>query len=323
LETTLKAEQQSILFLNRRGFSPSVRCSSCGHLLSCPDCSVAMTFHKGRHSDLRCHYCDRRTQMPTTCEACKSTALVLEGLGTEKLEESIAEAFPTARVARLDRDVAHSGDDVEAIMGRMRRREIDILVGTQMVTKGHDLPDVTLVGVVNADAAISIPDFRSAERAFQLLVQVAGRAGRAEKRGRVLVQTYTPAHHAITLAAEHDVDGFIERELEDRRELFYPPFSRAVLLRVDAVDEHAAKSVAMNLADVARAEIENRKSRVDVVGPAPAPIARIRGRFRFRVMLRSADRQELRAAITAILRAAEGVSSSIGVQIDVDPVQLL
>ena len=223
IEDALAAREQVILFLNRRGFSPSVRCEACGVMATCGACSVALTFHKRAGNVVRCHYCDYEAPLPSRCEKCGvDDALVLEGLGTEKLEETLAQAFPGARVARLDRDVA-SGRNVEALLDRVRAREVDILVGTQMVTKGHDLPNVTLVGVINADAALSIPDFRAAERGFQLLVQVAGRAGRGDAPGRVLVQTWDPECPAVALAARHDVDGFLERELADRRELGCPP----------------------------------------------------------------------------------------------------
>ena len=180
IEQTLAAKEQTILFLNRRGFAPSIRCEGCGELASCPNCTVALTFH--RQGGMRCHWCDYQAAMPAKCKKCGSDRIALEGLGTEKLEETLAVAFPNARIARLDRDVA-SGKQVEKILARVREREVDLLVGTQMVTKGHDLPHVTLVGVINADAALSIPDFRASERAFQLLVQVAGRAGRGDVTG--------------------------------------------------------------------------------------------------------------------------------------------
>ena len=323
IEKALLAKGQIILFLNRRGFSPSVRCEACGDLVSCPDCSVAMTFHKGKRSELRCHYCDRRTLMPQTCAKCGKAALSLEGLGTEKLEETLSAAFPQAKVARLDRDVAQSADKVEAIMGAMRRREIDILVGTQMVTKGHDLPDVTLVGVINADAAISMPDFRAGERAFQLLVQVAGRAGRGERAGRVLVQTYDPSHHAIIHAAHHDVDAFVSQELKDREELFYPPYSRSALIRVDGPEESAVKAAATMLATAASEAVAKGGISLEVKGPAPAPVLRIRGRFRYRVLLHAKERSALRAVIMVIRAKMSELPRAIGIQIDVDPMQLL
>ncbi|HKQ69353.1 MAG TPA: primosomal protein N', partial [Polyangiaceae bacterium] len=241
IEKTVAAGEQTILFLNRRGFAPSVICDRCGHILRCKSCSVALTFHRGR--GLVCHYCDFACPLPPACAECSRGKLVLEGLGTEKLEEAIAAAFPDAKIARLDRDVA-SGAKAEAVIERVRSGEVDILVGTQMVTKGHDLPRVTLVGVINADAAISMPDYRAAERAFQLLVQVAGRAGRSDKLGTVLVQTRDPEHPAIVFASRHDVPGFLERELADRSELGYPPFSRLALVRVDGEDEDRTSETA-------------------------------------------------------------------------------
>jgi len=329
LEATLAAREQAILFLNRRGFSPAVRCEACGELCSCPSCSVALTFHKRHGEKLRCHYCDYEMLLPERCAKCRSPALALEGLGTEKLEETLANAFPAAKVARLDRDVA-SGRTVETVLARMRAREIDVLVGTQMVTKGHDLPHVTLVGVINADAALSLPDFRAAERAFHLLVQVAGRAGRGDVPGRVLIQTYTPDHPAIVHAVRHDVNSFIEHELRDRRELGYPPFSRVALIRVDHPDESTAREACAALAHVARQaadggarDSERRDARVSILGPAPAPLARLRQRFRFRVMLRSTDRALLRRTLLAVERARGQVGRGVRTAIDIDPVQLL
>ncbi len=319
LEDTLARKEQAILFLNRRGFSPSVRCEACGKLETCPQCSVSLTFHKSLGGSLRCHYCEHTTTLAAKCRACGAPALVLEGLGTEKLEETLAVAFPEARVARLDRDVA-SGRAIEKVLAAVRAREVDILVGTQMVTKGHDLPHVTLVGVINADAALSLPDFRATERAFQLLVQVAGRAGRGDAPGRVLIQTYDPEHIAIAFALRHDVDGFIERELADRKQLGYPPHARVILVRVEGPDEQRTKEVARALADHARSVAE---SGVLVLGPAPAPLARLRAKWRFRVMMRSDDRAALRRAAVAVARHTRAAPRSVRIMIDVDPVQLL
>jgi primosomal protein N' (replication factor Y) (superfamily II helicase) len=329
IEAALDAHEQVILFLNRRGFAPSVRCEACGKVAACADCSVALTFHKrslaapgGLAGVVRCHYCDYEAPLWARCSACGAEALALEGVGTEKLEETLTAAFPGARVARLDRDVA-TGKKVETLLARVRAREVDILVGTQMVTKGHDLPNVTLVGVVNADAALSMPDFRASERTFQLLVQVAGRAGRGDVPGRVVVQTWDPEHPAVTLAARHDVDAFLERELADRRELGYPPISKAALVRVDAIDQAEARGAGAALAAVARGCAPVKAGDVLVQGPAPAPIARIRNRWRFRVMLRAADRGPLRATLGAVDRARESLPRSVRASIDVDPVQLL
>jgi primosomal protein N' (replication factor Y) len=321
IESALRAREQTIVFLNRRGFSPSVLCQACGQTATCKACSVALTFHKAS-STVRCHYCDFQAPLPARCPACDAEALALEGLGTEKLEETLAHAFPQARVARLDRDVA-SGKQIEAILARVRAREVDILVGTQMVTKGHDLPNVTLVGVVNADAALGIPDYRAAERAFQLLVQVAGRAGRGDVPGRVIVQTWDPEHPAIALAVRHDVDAFLTRELADRRELAYPPHTRAALVRVDAEEEAAAQGACAELARVAQSSEPVQRGIVRVLGPAPAPIARVRNRFRFRIMLRAVERAPLRAVLGVIDRARQTLAREVRASIDVDPVQLL
>ena len=323
IEQTLAAKQQTILFLNRRGFAPSIRCEGCGELASCPHCTVALTLHKKKGGTMRCHWCDYESALPTRCKKCDSDRIALEGLGTEKLEETLNAAFPEAKIARLDRDVA-TGKQIEKVLDRVRSREVDILVGTQMVTKGHDLPFVTLVGVINADAALSIPDFRASERAFQLLVQVAGRAGRGDTPGRVLVQTYDPEHHAIKFAARHDVNGFIERELRDRKELSYPPFSRMAMIRVDGLDEQEAQAATAVLASAARAAARTgERGAVTVLGPTPAPIAKVRNRFRFRVMLRSTSREHLRRATLAIHTATGQLPRAVRVAIDIDPVGLL
>ena len=319
LEEVLAKKEQAILFLNRRGFAPSVRCEACGNLHACPSCSVALTFHKREGGVVRCHYCGYGRPLGLGCGKCGANALVLEGLGTEKLEETLRAAFPTARIARLDRDVA-SGKGIEKVIDRVRTGEVDILVGTQMVTKGHDLPNVTLVGVINADAALSIPDFRASERAFQLLVQVAGRAGRGDLPGKVLVQTYDPDHPAIVFAATHDVDGFLEREIEGRRELGYPPFSRIALVRVEAIHEADAKSASDALSVVARRVAAGG---VEVLGPAPAPLARLRNRFRYRIMLRGKDRRALRSILGVLEREASVLPRSVRVLFDIDPMQLL
>jgi primosomal protein N' (replication factor Y) len=319
IERTLAAGEQTILFLNRRGFAPSVRCNTCGKALECPSCSVALTFHK--RGKLICHYCEYESLMPSACPKCSTPSLTLDGLGTEKLEDTLRTAFPAARIGRLDRDVG-AGKKGEAIIEKVRRGELDILVGTQMVTKGHDLPNVTLVGVINADAALSIPDFRATERGFQLMVQVAGRAGRGDRPGLVLVQTYNPEHPALTFTQKHDVSGFIARELADRRELGYPPYSRLVLLRVDAVDESVAREACARVAEIARRAAEQAIA-LQVIGPAPAPLERLRGRYRFRVLLRSTERRALRYGVACVEANRAHLPRAARLSIDVDPVQLL
>lgn len=317
LESVLAAEEQAILFLNRRGFAPAIICEACGVNAECPSCSVALTYHRRGGGRWQCHYCDFHCPPRTTCARCGSSRLSHEGIGTERVEHALGTAFPSARIARLDRDVA-AGAKSERILDRVRRREVDILVGTQMVTKGHDLPVVTLVGVLNADSALSMPDFRAAERTFQLLVQVAGRAGRGEKPGTVIIQTRQPEHAAVSFAAKHRVEEFVERELHDRRELGYPPFSRLALIRVDAVDEAKARSEAMRVAGIAR---EASGPEVAILGPAPAPIARLRNRYRFGIMLRARARKLLRPPLLAVARAP--VDRRVRVAIDVDPDSML
>ncbi len=316
LEQTLGAKEQAILFLNRRGFAPSIVCEDCGEVQSCDSCSVALTYHRARER-LVCHYCDFSAPMIRVCGECKSDAISQEGAGTERIETALAELFPEARIGRLDRDVA-AGMKSEKILDKMRRHEIDILVGTQMVTKGHDLPQVTLVGVLNADAALSMPDFRASERTFHLLVQVAGRAGRGDSPGKVLIQTRTPEHAAITFASRHDVSGFIDRELDDRRELGYPPFSHLALIRFDSMDESTARIAAEKVSRVARKAADRG---VEILGPAAAPLTRLRGRWRFRFMLRARDRRLLRKPLLAIARCE--ADRRVRVALDVDPVSML
>ncbi len=316
LERTLEQRGQAILFLNRRGFSPSLICEECGKVSECPNCSVALTLHRSGGERAVCHYCDY-VRATRTCGECKSDRLSEEGAGTERIEAALGTLFPDARVARLDRDVA-AGAKSARVLDRMRRGEVDILVGTQMVTKGHDLPNVTLVGVLNADAALSMPDFRAAERSFHLLVQVAGRAGRGEQPGRVLIQSRQPDHPAIRYARLHDVAGFIEAELLLREELGYPPFTRLALVRFDAVDEPRVRGEAEKLARVA---VRAAPPGVQILGPAPAPIARLRNRFRYRFMVRARERAGLRTALLAVVRAP--LDHRVRMAVDVDPVNML
>jgi primosomal protein N' (replication factor Y) len=316
LEGVLGRREQAILFLNRRGFAPSLVCDGCGAIAECPNCSVALTLHLAHGERLRCHYCDYSTTR-ARCSKCGKETLSQEGSGTERIETLLRESFPEARVGRLDRDVA-AGLKSQAVLDRMRARELDILVGTQMVTKGHDLPAVTLVGVLNADAALSMPDYQAAERTFQLLVQVAGRAGRSESPGTVYIQTRNPEHPAVAAAARHDVARFVEAELGARRELGYPPYSRIALVRIDSPDVRAARSTAQSLAALAR---KAAPSGTEILGPAEAPIARIRGRFRFRFLVRSPTRAGVRAVLFALADARGNWRSRV--TLDVDPVSML
>jgi primosomal protein N' (replication factor Y) len=318
---TLAAGEQVILFLNRRGFSPLVLCRACGNVLRCGQCAVAMTYHRSRDR-MACHYCGRDEAPPAVCPVCARPRLERLGTGTERVETLARELFPGARVARLDRDTAGGpgGAGLERVLAAVQAREVDVLVGTQMVTKGHDFEGVTLVGVLLPDQGMHMPDFRAAERTFQLLEQVAGRAGRADRPGRVIVQTYTPDHPAVAALPAHDYEGFVRGELARRREAGYPPFARMVALRLEGADGAEVRRAAVLAAERARAA----GGAVKVRGPAEAPIPFLRGQVRWQVWLAALEGAS-RTALAAAARAAAGVPLAAGVRlaVDVDPQSVL
>ena len=317
LRTCLDDGHQAILFLNRRGFAPSIRCGTCGALAECPACSVALTEHRGQGL-LRCHYCDFHRPLSVPCGSCGGVEVERLGVGTEQLEKAVEEAFPNARVARLDRDTA-SKDGVETVLGRLRGGEVDVLVGTQMVTKGHDIAGVTLVGVALADQSLAFPDFRAAERTFQLLAQVAGRAGRADSPGKVVLQTFQPDHPAIRLAALHDYESFFAEEIAARRDVGYPPFERLVSVRVHAGAEERARRATHQLADAARTHRAVLDGIVQVLGPAPAPLTRLRGRYHYRLLLKSPDRKLLRSVAALLAARIDQGLPPAHANLDIDP----
>jgi primosomal protein N' (replication factor Y) len=317
IEVALHAGEQVILFLNRRGFDTFVMCTACGHAFRCRRCSVSLTYHRFRER-LMCHYCAHEEALPHICPQCEvPDSISRRGFGTEKIADAVAGRFPSARVERLDRDVA-SGSSVQAVLGRVARREGDILVGTQMVTKGHDFPGVTLVGVLCADTGLSLPDFRASERTFQLLTQVAGRAGRGDKPGKVLIQTYKCESPAIAAAATHDFDSFFAGEVGDREDLGYPPFGYLVAIRIDGQDASTVIRQSRKIADVARKVSEA----VSVLGPAEAPLAKLKGRTRWHLWLRAGDRQQLRKTVRQVIASVEPAPGA-RIAIDVDPVSAL
>jgi primosomal protein N' (replication factor Y) len=319
VKETVGRGEQVILFLNRRGFAPLVLCRACGKSIRCKDCAVSLTFHRGRGL-LVCHYCGASARLPTICPACKEPRLEQLGIGTERVETVVREYLPEARVARLDRDTVGANRDreLERALDQMHRREVDILVGTQMVTKGHDFAGVTLVGVLLPDQGMNLPDFRASERTFQLLEQVAGRAGRADLPGRVLIQTYAPQHPAVAALPTHDYEGFVQTELARREETFYPPFSRLVAIRLEGPDPVLVTSVATAVADRARA---TGGSVVRVKGPAEAPIALLRGQVRWQVWLAGDDRRALLVCARAAVDMQ--IPSGVWVTVDVDPYSVL
>lgn len=322
IRENFSAGGQTLLFLNRRGYARSLQCWACGILIECNACSVAMTVHQNDRT-LRCHHCDARRPMPPACPSCDKPALFSQGLGTQRLEATVRSLLPDARVARLDRDTTEQRGLLAETLTAWRRGEVDVLLGTQMIAKGHDVPGVTLVGVVQADLSLAVPDFRGAERTFQLISQVAGRAGRGDDQGRVLVQSYQVDHPAIAHAADHDFDGFARTELAERAELAYPPLTRMGMLRIEGADRALAERLA---AQAARALVEAGRDDPDfaVRGPAPALIERIKDRYRFHVHVRSVRSGLVRAALAHARRTVSQAAraSRIRVLVDVDPVDM-
>jgi len=287
IEDRLRRGEQTILLLNRRGYANFVQCRECGEVWHCPDCNVSLTYHRARRR-LVCHYCFREEPAPVRCDRCGSGDLAYRGAGTEQVERLVSELFPTARVARMDIDTTSAKWAHHEILGRVERGEVDLLLGTQMIAKGLDFPNVTLVGVINADVGIHLPDFRATERTFQLLMQVAGRAGRGPRGGEVLVQTALPEHYVVRSAVAHDYVGFAEKELQEREGPGYPPHRRLANVLVSGVDEFAVQEGIEGVAAWARETIKARGwGGVELVGPAPCPVSRIRGRWRWHFLLRS------------------------------------
>ena len=318
IEETLAAGDQAILFLNRRGFSTFVTCAVCGHAFRCAHCSVSLTYHKIVER-LMCHYCGHAERVPDVCGPCGGTrSIVRRGIGTEKVAASIEARFPSARVARLDRDTA-GGAGLHDILQRVARREVDILVGTQMVTKGHDFPGVTLVGVLCADTGLSLPDFRAGEKTFQLLTQVAGRAGRGDRPGRVLIQSYRTDAVPVAAAQSHDYAAFYRSEAAAREELGYPPFGHLIAVRIDGADADEVRAASRALERRARAV---RVDGVAILGPIEAPLARIKGRSRWHLWLRGPQRKQVRRFARELVAGAPW-PASVRVVVDVDPVSAL
>lgn len=319
----LDRKEQVILFLNRRGWAPYVQCRRCGESMKCHQCDVSLTYHR-QGNLLVCHYCGERRSGVPACASCGSTSLHFGGVGTQKVEDELAERWPQARVLRLDADTTRKVGSFPSILGRFARGEADILLGTQMVARGLDFPNVTLVGVINADAGLNLPDFRSAERTFQLLTQVAGRAGRGKKPGHVLLQTFHPEHYALQAAIAQDHEAFFTQEIRIRRSLRYPPFSRMANVLFDGAKEHHVVAAAQWLHALLRAEPGGRDVRY--LGPAPAPLSRLKGKFRWHLALRASRHARLRAAAVLAMhvwgdrgRKFPGVRLAI----DIDPVDLL
>ena len=316
----LERREQSILFLNRRGFASFLLCRDCGFTFHCPNCDVSLTYHHaGRF--LQCHHCDFRRHVPDTCPTCRGLRLRPFGVGTEKVENAVRQQFPSARTLRMDRDtMSRKGAHAETLRA-FKRGEADILIGTQMVAKGLDFPNVTLVGVVSADTALNIPDFRAPERAFQLLTQVAGRAGRGKVPGRVIVQTFSPDHESVLFAARHDYLGFYAQAIGERQELGYPPFAHMANLVFTDESEDEARKRGYRMANVLRAYLGDDPA-VKLLGPVACPLSRLRGRYRWHLALRAPAKETLLKLLRTALAEMTTAERS-GLSLDMDPLSML
>ncbi len=318
----LEARQQVILFLNRRGYSTSLQCTKCGYVAGCPNCSVSLTYHRHQQR-LCCHICGHETKAPKTCPEprCGDPAIRFSGIGTERVEETLRKLFPAARIQRMDSDTLKRKEDYRRILGDFRTGKIDILVGTQMIAKGLHFPNVTLVGIVNADLGLHLPDFRAGERTFQLLTQVAGRAGRGEVEGEVVVQSFTPFHPAIQFARRHDFLGFYEQEIEFRQQLSYPPLSRIALLTLKGRNEEKVQFTAAHIRKELDRLLGEWKGLV-LAGPGPAPLLKAESFFRYQIMIRCRQISRLSKVLSDFQRILS-LPDEITLTIDIDPANLL
>lgn len=325
LKQTIVKKEQALLFLNRRGFATFVLCPDCGYSFKCPNCSVSLIYHLSEKS-VRCHYCDYSLNAPSCCPRCSSAHLFLLGTGTQRLEAEIKKEFPDISVGRMDRDTAGRKKSFQ-IINQVRRGEINLLVGTQMITKGHDLPKVTLVGVLAADLSLNIPDFRASERTFQLLTQVAGRAGRGDLPGKVIIQTYNPDHYSLAFAKEHDFIGFYKQEISFRKEMGYPPFKRLIHLRWEGNSLEKVQKFAWTLQSLIMAVKKTYpkfEEQIEVLGPAPAPLSHLRGKHRYHILLKGQNWSRLHNFCQEIFQQQEKIAiSGVRLIVDVDPINML
>ncbi|HEX7723175.1 MAG TPA: primosomal protein N' [Pyrinomonadaceae bacterium] len=321
IEQTHARGEQTIILLNRRGYSSFILCRSCGESIECPNCDVTLTYHRSDRT-LVCHYCNHRQRAPSECPTCASKYIYFVGEGTEQIEEILRKRFPKVRMGRIDRDTKTRRHEFEKTLLDFGKGEIDLLVGTQMLAKGHDFPNVTLVGVISVDAGLALPDFRAAERTFQLITQVAGRAGRGTLPGRVLIQTYHPHHYALRHATAQDYRGFYDEEIRHRRNHGYPPFVVLALLLIRHKDPERARTTAQQLRNALNEA--NRDHSCRILGPAPAPFARLRGEHRIQILVKSRSRKQMRAVIDETLKTFEDAGGDArAVNLEIDPVSMM
>ncbi|GAB6100682.1 primosomal protein N' [Halanaerocella petrolearia] len=325
IERRLQNNEQTIIFLNRRGFSTFVQCRECGHVIECNNCDVSLTyFSQGER--LKCNYCEESKSVPNICPDCSSSYIKYFGIGTEKVEQALNKNFPEAKVVRMDRDTTTRKGSYQKILSAFSAGKIDILVGTQMVAKGHDYPNVTLVGVITADTALNLPDFRASERTFQLLAQVAGRTGRGDKLGQVLIQSYTPEHYSIQQAKKHNYKGFYRQEIIFREEMCYPPFTHLINIIISDQEENKVIQVAQRLGECIAAQLQNiDNDTIELLGPTKAPLSKIKGKYRWQLLLKGPDLDKLRGINQQALTELEEFEKlkSVKISIDVDPLGVL
>ncbi|MCK9221400.1 MAG: primosomal protein N' [Limnochordia bacterium] len=319
IRTALARREQVILFINRRGTLGFILCRECGHVLHCENCAVSLTYHEDINR-LCCHYCGLEREIPTTCPECGSRSLRGFGAGTQRVERQLANLFPQARIARMDGDTTRRKGAFGRILGDFRNHDLDVLIGTQMVAKGLDFPQVTLVGVMAADLTLNIPDYRAAERTFQLLTQVAGRAGRGTRPGRVIVQTYNPEHYSIKAAQHHDYVGFYKQEIAFRSKVNYPPVANLVRLVFSAEDEEAVVKAAKEHLIAMQQGQDYHNQAVGVLGPVPCPLSRLQGRYRWQIMVKGPELATLRKA--ALIDRIRKVAPDVAVFVDINPVSM-
>ena len=317
IKAALSRGEKIILFLNRRGYFTFAICKTCGHTLQCPHCSVALVYHSSEKK-LICGHCGFEAEARVICPKCQNSSINFFGIGTQRIENEVAEVYPQARIIRLDRDIVEKKGGSEAAFAAFAEGEANVLIGTQLVTKGLDVAEVTLIGVVSADTTLNLPDFRAAERTFQQLTQVAGRAGRHHLPGKVIIQTYNPEHYAVKYAVNHDYEGFYREELKQREELFYPPFSQLINLIISGREDKRAGKLAGDLAK----SIKLPQGKYQLLGPAKAPLAKIRGQYRYQILLKGEKIEVLNAAVKEALIKLS-VPPDIRITVDVDPLNML
>ncbi|MDR4505010.1 MAG: primosomal protein N' [Candidatus Scalindua sp.] len=321
MKRSLSQKGQVILFLNRRGFSSFISCRRCGFVLTCKKCDISLTYHKSQNA-VMCHYCYHKASVPTECPECKCPKINFFGSGTERVEEEIKARFPSYKLLRMDSDTMRGHEAHEKAFSAFKRGDIDILLGTQMIAKGLDIPNVTLVGVLSADTIINLPDFRASERTFQLLCQVAGRTGRGSREGKVIIQTYNPEHYSIIFAASHDYVGFAKKELEYRKQLYYPPYGRMARIVLRGKREEDVKARSLDLAEKLKDTSRLYRKTVEILGPSPAPVTKVKDNYRWHIVVKANTIEYLQQVLQSIKEEPRG-SNKVQTVIDVDAYMML